>query len=158
MPAISLLIKPASSSCNMRCAYCFYADVANRREISNYGIMSEDMLETIIQKVFAYADSMASFGFQGGEPTLAGLDFFKKAVALQKKYNTKHIRVHNAIQTNGLNIDDEWAAFFHENHFLVGLSLDGTKPIHDKYRRDGAGNGTFGNILPRLSAMIALRQ
>ena len=153
MPAISLLIKPASSSCNMRCAYCFYADVANRREISNYGIMSEDMLETIIQKVFAYADSMASFGFQGGEPTLAGLDFFKKAVALQKKYNTKHIRVHNAIQTNGLNIDDEWAAFFHENHFLVGLCLDGTKPIHDKYRRDGPGNGTFDRVLEAAKRM-----
>lgn len=85
MPAISLLIKPASSSCNMRCAYCFYADVANRREVANYGIMSEETLETIVKKVFAYADTVAAFGFQGGEPTVAGLDFFKKAVALQKK-------------------------------------------------------------------------
>ena len=115
MPAISLLIKPASSSCNMRCAYCFYADVANRREVANYGIMSEETLETIVKKVFAYADTVAAFGFQGGEPTVAGLDFFKNAVALQKKYNVKNIRVTNAIQTNGLNINDEWAQFFHDN-------------------------------------------
>lgn len=153
MPAISLLIKPASSSCNMRCAYCFYADVANRREVANYGIMSEKTLETIIKKVFDYADTVAAFGFQGGEPTVAGLNFFKKAVALQKKYNVKNIRVTNAIQTNGLNINDEWAQFFHDNGFLVGLSLDGTKAIHDKYRKDVLGNGTFDRVLDAAKLM-----
>ena len=85
MPAISLLIKPASSSCNMRCEYCFYADVASQRETPNYGVMSEETLEIIVQKAFDYADTLAAFGFQGGEPTMAGLDFFRRVVELQKK-------------------------------------------------------------------------
>lgn len=153
MPAISMLIKPASSSCNMRCAYCFYADVANRREVANYGIMSDETIETIIKKAFEYADSVAAFGFQGGEPTMAGLDFFKRVVALQKKYNVNNIRVTNALQTNGLNINEEWAQFFHDNNFLIGLSLDGTKAIHDKYRKDASGNGTFDRVLAAAKLM-----
>ncbi len=153
MPAISMLIKPASSSCNMRCAYCFYSDVANRREIANYGVMSDETIEIIVKKAFAYADTMAAFGFQGGEPTLAGLDFFKKVIALQKKYNVNHIRVTNAIQTNGMTMDDEWAAFLHENDFLVGLSLDGVRDVHDKYRLDTAGNGTFERVLNAARVM-----
>lgn len=153
MPAISLLIKPASSSCNMRCKYCFYSDIASLREISNYGIMSYETLEIIVKKVFAYADTVASFGFQGGEPTMAGLDFFKKLVELQKKYNTKRIKVNNAIQTNGLKIDDEWAEFLHKNNFLVGLSLDGPKNIHDKYRVDSNNEGTFDRVLNATKIM-----
>ena len=153
MPAISLLIKPASSSCNMRCEYCFYSDVAASREVANYGVMSDETIEVIVQKVFAYADTLASFGFQGGEPTMAGLDFFKKVVALQKKYNTKRIQVNNAIQTNGLNIDDEWAEFLHKNKFLVGLSLDGNKIVHDKYRIDAHKEGTFDRVLNAAKIM-----
>ena len=84
---------------------------------------------------------------------MAGLDFFKKAVELQKKYNVKNIRVTNTIQTNGLNINEEWAKFFHDNGFLVGLSLDGTKAIHDKYRRDASGNGTFDRVLHAAKLM-----
>lgn len=153
MPPISLLIKPASSSCNMRCEYCFYSDVANRRAISNYGMMSLDTLETLIRKALELAEGEASFGFQGGEPTLAGLDFYRQVIALEKEHNRKGLRIHNAIQTNGLNIDDEWAAFFHDNHFLVGLSLDGTREVHDKYRRDSAGNGTFDRVLEAAARM-----
>lgn len=147
MPALSLLIKPASSSCNMCCEYCFYSDVANRREISNYGMISDETMEIIIKKAFAYADSMVSFGFQGGEPTLAGLEFYRRVIDWQKKYNQKRIQVGNAIQTNGLNINEEWAKFLHDNHFLVGLSLDGTKAIHDKYRKDAKKEGTFDRVL-----------
>ncbi len=153
MPAISLLIKPASSSCNMRCEYCFYADVASQRETPNYGVMSEETLEIIVQKAFDYADTLAAFGFQGGEPTMAGLDFFRRVVELQKKYNTRRIQVNNAIQTNGLNINDEWAEFLHENNFLVGLSLDGTADIHDRYRRDAEGRGTFERVLAAARVM-----
>lgn len=148
-----MLIKPASSSCQMRCEYCFYYDVASLRETPNYGMMSLETLEVIVRKAFEYAEGTVSFGFQGGEPTMAGLDFFRQAVALQKKYNRGNIQVGNAIQTNGLNIDDEWAEFFHENHFLVGLSLDGTKPIHDKYRRDAQGEGTFDRVLEAARRM-----
>lgn len=153
MPDLSLLIKPASSSCNMRCEYCFYHDVAASREIANYGMMSDDTLECIVKKAFEYADGTISFGFQGGEPTMAGLDFFRKAIELQKKYNVKRIAVHNALQTNGLNINDEWAEFFYKNKFLIGLSLDGGKPIHDKYRLDASGNGTFDRVLGAAAVM-----
>ncbi len=153
MPAISLLIKPASSSCNMRCEYCFYSDVASSREIANYGIMDYETLEVIVKKAFAYADSVASFGFQGGEPTMAGIDFFKKVIELQQKYNTKRIKVNNAIQTNGLNIDDEWAEFFFKNKFLVGLSLDGNKIVHDRYRLDNKKQGTFDRVLAAAKIM-----
>jgi uncharacterized protein len=153
MPPISMLIKPASSTCNMKCQYCFYHDVTNSREIANYGMMSDETIEVIIKKAFAYADHFASFGFQGGEPTLAGLDFFQKVVALQKKYNVKKIPVTNAIQTNGLTMNEEWAKFLHDNNFLVGLSLDGSKLIHDKYRFDHQGNGTFDRVLNAAKIM-----
>ncbi len=137
----------------MRCEYCFYSDVTSLREISNYGIMEISTLEIIVKKAFLYADQIASFGFQGGEPTMAGLDFFKAVVELQKKYNVKRIKVQNAIQTNGLNINDEWAEFLHKNNFLVGLSLDGTKLIHDKYRVDCNKNGTFDRVLNAAKIM-----
>lgn len=148
MPAISLLIKPVSSSCNMRCAYCFYADVAHSRSIADYGKMSEETLETIIQKALALADGgPVTFGFQGGEPTLAGLPFFQKAVALQKEHNHKNSAIQNALQTNGLLLDSQWAEFFRDNHFLIGISLDGTPPVHDCFRLDAKGKGTFERVL-----------
>lgn len=157
MPPVSLLIKPASSSCNMRCRYCFYSDVTSRREIANYGVMTEETLETVVRKTLEYADGEASFGFQGGEPTMAGLAFFRRVVELQRQYNTKRVKIANAIQTNGLNIDDEWARFLHDNGFLVGLSLDGTQPVHDKYRGDAAGGGTFERVLAAAKRMDRYR-
>ena len=147
MSVVSMLIKPASSSCNMRCKYCFYADVAKSREIANYGIMSYDTIETIVKKAFENADQAVVFGFQGGEPTIAGLDFFKKTIELQKKYNTKKIQVSNSLQTNGLLITDEFAEFFAKNNFLIGVSLDGTQAIHDKYRTDSEGQGTYERVI-----------
>lgn len=147
MPPISILLKPASSACNMRCRYCFYADVSQQRAVQNYGMMSLDTIEVIIKKALDYADGFASFGFQGGEPTLAGLDFFKEVVALQRKYNHKGVKVHNALQTNGTTIDEDWAKFFHDQHFLIGLSLDGNQTVHDKYRFDAKGEGTFERIM-----------
>lgn len=153
VPAISLLIKPASSACNMKCKYCFYHDVAENRQISDYGKMSLDTLEVIIKKTFEYADAIASFGFQGGEPTLAGLDFFKSVILLQKKYNTKRVKVQNAIQTNGMLMDDEWAEFLKQNGFLVGLSLDGTQDIHDRYRIDNGSKGTFERVINAAKIM-----
>ncbi len=139
----------------MRCQYCFYADVTRQREVANYGIMQRDTIETVIQKALAWADGFASFGFQGGEPTLAGLDFFEHVVALQKKYNRKGVTVHNALQTNGTLIDDAWCAFLAREHFLVGLSLDGTQTVHDKYRFDAAGEGTFARVMDAAKRMEA---
>jgi uncharacterized protein len=130
----------------MRCKYCFYADITDNREVRSYGIMSEQTLENLIKKAFEYASGSATFAFQGGEPTLAGLNFYRKLLEFQKKYNVKNIPVQNAIQTNGYTIDEDWARFLAENKFLVGLSLDGTRDIHDSLRVDAAGKGTFSRV------------
>lgn len=147
MPPIHMLIKPASSLCNMRCKYCFYADVSAHRKTKSYGIMSLKLLETLTKKALQAADDACSFSFQGGEPTLAGLDFFENLIAFQKKYNTKNLVIHNAIQTNGYDLDETWAAFFAKNNFLVGLSVDGSKEMHDAMRVDANGNGTYTKIM-----------
>ena len=147
MPSLHLLIKPASSLCNMRCKYCFYSDVSNSREVKSYGMMEDDTLETLVKRAFEYADESVGFAFQGGEPTLVGLSFYERLIALEKTYNTKKIPVYNSIQTNGYAVDDSFAAFFAKHNFLVGLSLDGTKESHDALRVDAEGNGTFGRVL-----------
>ncbi|MEG1887755.1 MAG: anaerobic sulfatase maturase [Oscillospiraceae bacterium] len=152
-----MLIKPASSTCNLHCKYCFYSDVAHNRENPNYGFMSSDTLDSIMKKVFQFATIQCSFGFQGGEPTLAGLDFYKNVVALQKKYNQRGIAVHNAIQTNGYIIDADWAEFLAENNFLVGLSLDGTKEIHNTNRVDFANEGTFTKVMKTAELLNAYK-
>ena len=131
MPNINLLIKPASGLCNMRCSYCFYHDEALNRQTASYGMMEEDTLEAVIQKAIAFSDTDCTIAYQGGEPTLRGLDFFRRSIQLQNKHNTGKIRIHNAIQTNGLLLDDDWAEFLHDNHFLVGISLDGIQFTHD---------------------------
>ena len=109
--------------------------------------MKEETLETLVWEAIAYADGSLTFAFQGGEPTLAGLDFFQKAVELQQKYNNKKLQIENTIQTNGLLIDEKWARFLGEHRFLVGLSLDGPKKMHDRYRKDAGGQDTFARIM-----------
>ncbi|MDF2654605.1 MAG: anaerobic sulfatase maturase [Bacillota bacterium] len=147
MPPVNLLLKPASSSCNMNCRYCFYHDVAEHREQAFQGMLTESSLEKIIVSAFDYADHLCSFTFQGGEPTLAGLDFFQRAVELQKMHNQKGLNVRNNIQTNGLLIDDSWAKFFKENNFLVGLSLDGPADLHNENRCDHQGKGSWQQVM-----------
>lgn len=147
MPNINILIKPASGMCNIQCRYCFYQDEVKNRETQSYGFMSEDTLEKIIRKTVEYSDTACTIAYQGGEPTLRGLGFFKKLVELQNKYNKKNIKIENAIQTNGLCLNDEWAAFLKENKFLVGISLDGIEFTHDTFRVDRGGNGTFHGVI-----------
>lgn len=147
MPPGMFLIKPASSNCNMRCKYCFYFSEAEQRHVASYGMMQEHTLEAIVRKGLSYADGHCTFAFQGGEPTLAGLAFFEKLVELEKKYNVRNVKVHNAIQTNGILANEDWAHFFHENHFLVGLSLDGDRDAHNLQRIDVQGKGTFDQVL-----------
>ena len=147
MPAVNVLIKPASSACNMRCSYCFYRDVSNHREHAFEGMLSLDAMERVIAAAMEYAEGICSFAFQGGEPTLAGLDFFREVLLLQKKHQRPGVEIHNAIQTNGLNLDEEWARFLAENHILVGLSLDGPAEIHDLNRKDAEGRGTWSRIM-----------
>lgn len=155
MPPLNFLIKPASGSCNLRCRYCFYHDVGGNRAVQSYGMMSAETLELLIRKALEEAEGSCAFGFQGGEPTLAGLDFFRKAVELQKRYNTRGLAISNAIQTNGLLLDVEWADFLAENRFLVGLSLDGTKELHDRNRLDPAGKGTYARVLKTAQLLKA---
>lgn len=147
MPAASILIKPASANCNMDCKYCFYKCLSSHREEYSKGFMTLETLETLVREAIAYADGSLTFAFQGGEPTLAGLDFFQKAVELQRKYNNKKLQIENTIQTNGLLIDEKWARLLGEHRFLVGLSLDGPKKMHDRYRKDAGGQDTFARIM-----------
>lgn len=147
MPPINIMIKPASSACNMACSYCFYRDVAAHREQAFEGMISLEDMEQVVRAGMEYAEHICSFAFQGGEPTLMGLDFYRRVVELQKKYVRSGVTIHNAIQTNGYLIDEEWAAFFAEHHFLVGLSLDGPAELHNLNRLDAAGEGTFNRVL-----------
>lgn len=144
---LTIMIKPASGLCNMRCRYCFYADEAANREVSSYGLMSPETQEAVTKRVLEAAGGSCVIAFQGGEPTLAGLDFFQRQLELERKYNVHRVKIDHAIQTNGLLIDDAWAAFFAENDFLVGLSLDGKKQLHDAYRVDAQGKGTHARVM-----------
>jgi uncharacterized protein len=153
MPPISVLIKPASSKCNLSCEYCFYHDVANNRVVADFGFMSLETIEVIIKKVLLFASGYATFSFQGGEPTLCGIDFFKSVVKLQNKLNVNNVRINNCIQTNGFLVNSQWADFLHKHNFLVGLSLDGPPDLHDKYRVDTKGKGTYEKVM-RASALF----
>jgi len=147
MSNINLLIKPASGLCNMRCKYCFYHDVINNRETETFGMMSLETLEHIVRNVLGLPVTDCTIAFQGGEPTLRGLDFYRHLIEYVQKYNKKNIRVHYALQTNGYIIDHEWAEFFAGNKFLIGLSMDGMKDTHDLYRKDAIGDGTYRKVM-----------
>lgn len=138
-----IMLKPASGMCNMRCKYCFYADEMRNRTIKKRGMMSEQTLEQIISKALDTAKGEITFAYQGGEPTLRGLRFFEKAIELQKKYAPEKLRVYNVLQTNGYVINEGWCRFLRDNHFLVGLSLDGVMKTHDRNRVDENQEGTY---------------
>ena len=142
-----MLLKPASGLCGLRCRYCFYHDETAKRERASYGIMEEAVLEAVIQRALASATQSCTFSFQGGEPTLAGLDFFRRAVELARQYNKNRVQVCFSLQTNGMDLTPAWADFLAENHFLVGLSLDGVKETHDANRVTPQGEGTFQRVL-----------
>jgi len=147
MPPINLLIKPASGNCNMKCKYCFYTDVMDKRETRDYGMMTKETLEIVVKKAITQAEGTCTIAFQGGEPTLIGLEFYEYLIEIQNKYKRYNLTINNAIQTNGMLIDEEWAKFFAENNFLVGLSLDGNDYIHDMLRVDPAQKGTFDRVM-----------
>lgn len=149
MKYVNLLVKPASSLCNLKCKYCFYEDEASNRTLHSMGIMREDLAETLILQAFEAADpdGTINFAFQGGEPTLAGLAFFEHFVGTVHAYQTSSINVTFSIQTNGTLITDEWAKFLKRERFLVGLSLDGFRDAHDAHRVDANGYGTWRKVL-----------
>lgn len=145
-----IMSKPSSSLCNLRCKYCFYLEKKNMAECSS-GRMSDEVLEAYIQKYIASQpqNPEINFAWQGGEPTLMGVDFFKKAVALEKKYGVGR-KISNSLQTNGILLDEEWCQFLAKEKFLVGLSIDGPKFIHDQNRIDAKGEPTFDRVMDTL--------
>lgn len=147
MPQIHVMIKPVSGLCNMKCEYCFYADEMTKRSQASCGIMSTDTLNHVMREIFRFAEGQCTIAFQGGEPTLAGLDYYRQCIRLEKEYNTKNVGVSYALQTNGYVLDEQWYSFFRENHFLIGLSIDGVKAAHDAYRKDIRGNDTYVHTL-----------
>jgi len=152
--AFSTLVKPVGSACNLRCDYCYYLGKAEL-----YGgkepVMDDELLELYIrQYIEAVEVPVVTFCWHGGEPLLAGLDFYRKAVALQEKYRGDK-QIENTLQTNGLLVTDEWCRFFHDHHFLVGLSLDGPPDLHDAYRRDRGGRPTSDRVLRAAQLMAS---
>lgn len=147
MPSISVMVKPASSLCNLKCEYCFYHSLAGQRESYNYGIMDEDTLDVIIQKALSYAEGGALYlSFQGGEPLLAGKSFFRFASSALARRNKYHSPITLAVQTNGTLLDNEWCRIFAEGNYLVGLSLDGDQAANAR-RVDKSGAPVFERIL-----------
>jgi uncharacterized protein len=137
----------------MRCTYCFYLKKSNLFSKSKTHRMSERILKKMVQQVMTDGESQISFVWQGGEPTLMGIDFFKKAVDFQQKFGENQV-VGNGLQTNGILIDREWARFLGRYKFLVGLSLDGTEHIHNKYRRMKGGKGSWPRVVDRAKLLL----
>lgn len=146
MPPITVMIKPVSGACNMRCRYCFYADEMKNRACAVRPPMSLETLEIVVRRALAYAEGQANFIFQGGEPTLIGLDFYRRLIALENRYGGRNVEINNMLQTNGYALSDEMIAFFAENHFLLGVSLDGCPAAHDLMRPDARGAGTYARV------------
>ncbi len=144
--AFNIMIKPVGSLCNLKCHYCYYLDKAEIYR-GKEPRMSEQMLEHFIKEYIAANDVRdVFFNWHGGEPLLAGLDFYRKAMAFQKKYaDGKHI--HNTLQTNATLITREWAEFFRANNFLIGVSLDGPQNVHDRYRGGKGGASVFDRVI-----------
>jgi uncharacterized protein len=150
--SLSFLIKPASYLCNIQCTYCFYARV---HEV--YGetkpFMSDHTLEQLIRGALEVGAPHNSFCWQGGEPTLLGIDFFERVREYQQRFRRPFQTVENSLQTNGILLDSKWCRFLKKEDFLVGISLDGPAHIHDHYRRDRKGKGTFDRVFRSIQMM-----
>jgi len=154
----SLLIKPASAVCNLDCTYCFYLD----RDADPYKAlparrMTLDTLERLVDTYLFYSYPASTFAFQGGEPTLAGLDFFHQLVAFQQRYGRNGQQVSNALQTNGTLLDRDWCELFRTYQWLVGLSLDGPEEANDRYRFNKEGRGTWKRVVEKVELLARER-
>lgn len=147
MNNLNVLIKPSSNKCNLKCKYCFYDDVSNSRQVSDYDYMSNETAEAIIDNVFKTQGlQQVHFGFQGGEPTLSGIEFFENFFSYVKNQQGK-VKVSYSLQTNGINIDRQWAQLFKTNNVLIGLSLDGPAKFHDSNRVDFGTKHTHSKVM-----------
>jgi uncharacterized protein len=154
----SLLIKPASAVCNLDCQYCFYLD----RDADPYRHlparrMTDETLERLVDTYLFYSYPNSTFAFQGGEPTLAGLPFFEKVVELQQRYGRNGQSVSNGLQTNAMLLDETWCQLFRQYQWLLGVSLDGPEELHDRYRVNKAGHGTWKRVIQSVELLAKER-
>jgi len=149
-PAFHLLTKPTGAVCNLDCKYCFFLSKEMLYPGSRFR-MADDLLETYIRQLLeSHQVPEVNIAWQGGEPTLMGLDFFKRSIEYAEKYRKPDQQILYTIQTNGTKLDDEWCAFFKENNFLVGISIDGPRELHDAYRLNKGGAGSFDQVMHGL--------
>ncbi len=149
-PAFHIMTKPHGAICNLDCHYCFFLKKERLYPDSDFRMSPEVLEDYTRQTIAAQQVPEVTFAWQGGEPTLMGVDFFRQAVALQAKYCKPGMRIHNAFQTNGVLLDDEWCAFFKAHGFLIGISIDGPRELHDTYRQDKGGRPTFDRVMRGL--------
>jgi uncharacterized protein len=151
--AFHILAKPTGPICNLDCKYCFFLSKEALYPGDHFR-MAEEQLETYISQLLAsHRTPQVTVAWQGGEPTLMGLDFFRRSVELVEQYRRSGQQVSYSMQTNGTRIDDDWAIFFKENDFLVGLSVDGPGALHDAYRVDKQGRGSFKRVMQGWEAL-----
>jgi uncharacterized protein len=147
------MAKPIGALCNLECEYCFYTPKKELYQDIKMGMSDEVLEEYIRQYINATHIPEITFSWQGGEPTLRGIEFFKKAVKYQEKYKKPGLQIYNNIQTNGILLDDDWCKFFRKNNFLVGISVDGPGELHNAYRTDNEGNPSFDKVMRAISLM-----
>lgn len=149
-----VMVKPTGPICNLDCEYCFYLDKEELYPGTRKWAMSDDVLEKYIREyIKAQVTPAITFAWQGGEPTLVGVDFFRKVVNLQNKYSDGR-KIENTLQTNGVLLNDEWCEFLADNQFLVGLSIDGPKEIHDRYRVFKGGQPSFDKVMNGVNFLL----
>lgn len=153
---LTILIKPSSGKCNLNCKYCFYADETSNREVADYGFMTDEIADKLIERAFESEENEILFAFQGGEPMLTGLSFYERFVKEVKKRQGKK-KVYYTIQTNGTLIDDKFAKFFRKHDFLVGVSLDGDEQTHDRNRVERGGKGSFDKVMRGIKRLEKAR-
>jgi len=149
-----VMTKPNGPACDLECEYCFYLDTAELYPERSDFAMSDETLETFVrQYIEAQPGPVITFAWQGGEPTLPGLDFYRKVVSYQEKHAPDDVEVRNTLQTNGTLLDDEWCRFLAEHDFLVGISVDGPRDLHDRFRRTRSDGPTFDQVANGLSRL-----
>ena len=152
----NLMVKPRGPICNLNCEYCYYLKKENLYPNSDFH-MPDEVLESFTrQYIQSQRTSPITFAWQGGEPTLLSMDFFEKALAIQKKYAPPGIQIDNVLQTNGTLLDDEWCKFFKQNDFLIGISIDGPANIHNIYRKKKDGGPSFDQVITGLNLLIEI--
>ena len=148
-----VMLKPAGAHCNLACKYCYYLEKNKLYPTAQRHLMSDEMLEQFTREyIEAQTMSQVLFTWHGGEPLLRSIDFYRKALSLQQKYAGGR-RIDNVIQTNGTLLTDEWCEFFAQNHWLVGISIDGPQPYHDHYRLTAAGKPSWQKVMQGIKLL-----